>query len=209
MAHMYYRVVDPNVMIIGGGIGGYNKNFWAVCDNFSSWYNYHPRLSKRRVNHHPTANMSVWHELLAGVQFDEELRFGEDYAFCVTAQRKGYKIMFEPQAKVLHINRTSLKSYMNHAKQWGSYQYRLREKGLANPIYSRSFLWLLRALIYECGYKMAEIMYYSFRSKSFGILITFPFVFVNRLYLFYSMYKGDRAFYNDHEVTIRQRKAEM
>ena len=49
--------------------------------------------------------------------FNEELRFGRLYVL-QTGKENGYLIYFEPKAVVRHINRTSFKHFMSHAKEW-------------------------------------------------------------------------------------------
>jgi glycosyltransferase involved in cell wall biosynthesis len=200
LAHLFYEVTDPLVKVVGGGIGGENKNFWSVCDDFCSWYNNHPSLPGKQVEAHPTANFSFSRQLAEEIKFDEELRFAEDYAFCVAVIRKGYKIYFEPQAKVRHINRSSYPSFMKHAKDWASSQYKLLEKGITKPLYTNPWLIPVHFAI-QVHNKIWEITDYAFQGNRFDIFLYMPFILVNKLYLNYFTLKYHWAFYKSRRIS--------
>jgi glycosyltransferase involved in cell wall biosynthesis len=199
LAHLHFEVTDPRIKVVGGGIEGENKNFWSICDDFCSWYNNHPALPGKQVSAHPTANISFSRQLADEIKFDAELRFAEDYAFCVAVRRKGYKIFFEPQAKVRHVNRFSYPSFMKHAKDWASSQYNLLDKGLIKLIYTRPLLIPIQFAI-QILYKMSVIIYYAFKVNRFNVLICLPFILINKLYLNYFTLKYHRAFYKSHSL---------
>ncbi len=181
LMHMFYQATDPSVQIIGGSIEGYNQNYWSVCDDFCSWYKNHPRLPETQVFYHPTANMSITKHLGSVISFDEELRYAEDYTFCTNAIKKGYKIIFQPKAKVLHINRTTYKSFMGHAKNWASSQTQLMEKGIVDGISIR-FLNMHVYIFFISAIKMLQIIYFSIRAKRINVVLYVPFIFFNTIY---------------------------
>ena len=190
---------DPRVQAIGGGIAGVNRNYWSVCDDFCSWYRQHPSLPPEQVFSHPTANLSISRRLAQEVRFDPELRFAEDFAFCTALNRLGYKIVFEPRAKVGHINRTSFPKLMKHAKDWASSQYALREKGIIKPGIMNPGLVVLQLLFYSLTTTW-DILHSAFRAGRFGVMLCLPFIFLNNLVTIYYTFKSHLAFCRLHRM---------
>ncbi|NLN66445.1 MAG: glycosyltransferase [Clostridiaceae bacterium] len=189
LAHAYYAWKDPDVKMIGGSITGINENLWALCDDLCSWYRYSPVLSSKHVGFHPTANLSVKREVFDDVMFDNEMRHAEDFVFCVQACRKGHKIVFDPKPRMFHINRTSLKSYMRHAKYWSSGHEQLLEKGIIECAYKNTFLGMWPYFIISLGYMLAEVLSENLKIKRFSVILFFPLIFINRFYHIYYMIK--------------------
>jgi len=97
--------------------------FWARCDHYSSWYNVNPGRPAAWIPNHTPANLSVGRRTfqLAG-PFQEDLpRAGvhEESEWQGRLLRLGGRIRFEPQAKVWHVDRDDLKSYLKHNYWWG------------------------------------------------------------------------------------------
>ncbi len=182
MAHMYFEVVNPRVKIIGGGIKGYNTNYWAICDDFCSWSALHPSLSPKIAVSHPTANLSIRQKLVdTGYFFDEELSSGEDYDFCKRVTRDGYQIYFEPRAFISHINRTSFAKFMSHVKDWTQSERQLRQKGITMTAKLSIVEW---GLVYGAVFmeKVLGILYNSVRAKRFHVIFFLPFIIMREFF---------------------------
>jgi glycosyltransferase involved in cell wall biosynthesis len=194
LAHIYFGAVDPQVKLIGGGIQGLNTNFWSVCDDFCSWASNHPALPAGFVKSHPTANLSIHRSLIEeGYFFDEELRSGEDYDFCIRVTRNGYKIFFEPQAIVAHINRRTFSGFMKHPKEWTQSEYRLRQKGITVSLQSG----VLKSCLIYCiiFWKITwKTFFYSLCRKKLSIVLVAPWIILNRFYFCFQLLLVDLKF---------------
>lgn len=194
--HLKLEQSYPLIKVVGGGISGFNANFWAVCDDLCSWYLYHPALKPKVVaTYHPTANLSIAKIIINEIgMFDEEHLIAEDVLFCNKLITKGYLIYFEPKAKVQHINRTSFKSFLMHAKQWAQCDQMLKrmdeQKGLS--IQSKVLV-LLKYLNYYF-WKIAKIIYYCLKSGRLYVIFFIPFIIVNKTYFGYHKLKYGRVF---------------
>ncbi len=194
-SHFYFQMVDPSVKLIGGGIGGKNKNYWALCDDYCSWHSNHPDLESRYVSSYPTANLSFLREIVDDLRFDEELFSGEDYDFCIRATRKGYRIFFKPEAKVYHHNRASLNEFMKHSKNWTISEYKLRKKGIITVKNSLTFVYIYIALITFAS-MLKNILSNSLKTRRYTVFFCLPFIIVNKAYLCYNLFKADLKFKN-------------
>ncbi len=186
-AHLYFKRSNPKVKMVGGGIGGYNKNFWAVCDDFCSWSAYHPAL-KNHINnsYFPSANISVPKSLVEEIGvFNEELKTGEDVDFCLRVTYGGYRLYFEPKAKVLHINRDTFSEFMGHGKSWAkpvdnpeneNSQQGKGQGGVKKsiPIYAKNYI-----------KSIVEVISYGFKSKRFYVVFFIPFILLYKTYFAY------------------------
>ncbi|EPR12074.1 glycosyltransferase [Ruminiclostridium papyrosolvens] len=186
-AHLDLQKSNPKVKMVGGGIGGYNKNFWAVCDDFCSWSAYHPALKPQINNSYfPSANISISRSLVDEIGvFNEDLKTGEDVDFCLRVTYRGYRLYFEPKAKVLHINRDTFSEFMGHGKSWAkpvaspereNSQQHKRPEGLKNslPVYAKNYI-----------KSILEVISYGFKAKRFYVIIFIPFIILYKTYFAY------------------------
>jgi glycosyltransferase involved in cell wall biosynthesis len=192
-AHWQLRQRDETIKVVGGGIGGINKSYWALCDDFCSWYQNHPRLRPRlEESYLPTANLSVAREVLETADgFDETFRFGEDYMFCQKVRDAGYRIYFEPRAVVYHINRASFAQFMKHAREWAQLSKYIPPQtlkhqtiALKNPVLTMlcsSYFFMLRFL---------QLCHSWLSTGRLSFLLGFPGVLANRLYFGFHMAKS-------------------
>ncbi len=185
-AHLNLKKNNSKVKMVGGGIGGYNKNFWAVCDDFCSWSAYHPALETKINNSYfPSANISIPRSLIEEIGvFNEELKTGEDVDFCLRVTYRGYQLYFEPKAKVLHINRDTFSEFMAHGKSWA--------KPVASPENENSQEdksgGLMKLLsIYAQNYikSILEVISYGFKAKRFYVIFFIPFIVLYKTYFAY------------------------
>ena len=207
-AQAYYRKQDPAVRVVGGGIAGINRNFWALCDNYCSWYMNHPKLKPRieERQHLPTANLSVERTVFETTGlFDENMRFGEDSMFCKMVKQKGYKLYFEPKAVAGHINRTSFQGLMRHAKEWAEIgKYTGPETPQSKTLNLKNPLVLAIYNLYYFGYRFGEIAWSWLSVGDLGFLVCFPVVFVNKLYFGFHMAKSRYAGKKSVKINVSQ-----
>lgn len=184
-AHVKQRKINPDLRVVGGGIAGYNRNFWSLCDDFCSWSLYHPRLPRRWEERLcPTANISVHKSLFYEIGgFREDMLYGEDYAFCNLALKSGFKIYFEPGASVQHINRTSFKEYIYHARKWAEADLQLYEAGVLTI--KSNFFHFIGYFILFLGWINMQPLYSGLLVKRFYVFFLYPFILINRTYTWY------------------------
>ena len=191
--HQKFNENNAHVGIVGGSIGGINNSFWAICDDFCSWYLNNPGLKARYEERYlPTANLSVSKciiDKLGG--FNKSLRFGEDVDFCNRARSLGYKIYFEPKAKLYHINRTSFLSFINHAKQWASIGSTTEFTNKNNKtVEVKNILILGFYYIYYFLYRFFELVHYWLLAKRYTVLFFLPFILYNKIIFGFYMIKN-------------------
>ena len=190
-AHLRLQATHPEVQIVGGGILGVNRSFWALCDDLCSWSQQHPALPARELPRFaPTANLSVTRTAFDRIRgFDEELFSGEDSAFCAAARKLGIKLRFEPSAMVGHVNRTSFRDFARHPSQWARLHAKLFESGVLNSAATsrplRTVLqlpWLRRLLVLPMvAIETTMIVRRSLQVGRLSCIPLVPFLVANRL----------------------------
>ena len=110
---------DPQVAGVSGGIETWNKeNAWARSIGYDL-ENRYARL-KKSVVRIATMNLLMKKSVIEEVGgFDEHLssQYDTDLGFRITS--KGYKLLFEPNAKCYHFNRSTVKAYFRQQLQYG------------------------------------------------------------------------------------------
>jgi len=110
---------DPQVAGVSGGIETWNKeNAWARSIGYDL-ENRYARL-KKFVVRIATMNLLMKKEVIKEVGgFDEHLpsQYDTDIGFRITS--KGYKLLFEPDAKCYHFNRSTVRAYFKQQLQYG------------------------------------------------------------------------------------------
>jgi glycosyltransferase involved in cell wall biosynthesis len=177
LAHLRFGVVDPAVQVIGGGIAGVNGSLWALCDDLCSWSAQSPALPARAVGRClASANLSVSRGVVEAVGgFDEELHCAEDIALCGEARRLGFKLHFEPRARVAHVNRTSWRDFVRHPSAWARFHCKLFEKGFV-PCFSRRPWVRALAVLPMAAWGTFKTMSYALRARRLEAIPLVPFI---------------------------------
>jgi cellulose synthase/poly-beta-1,6-N-acetylglucosamine synthase-like glycosyltransferase len=110
---------DPQVAGVSGNIETWNtENAWARSIGYDL-KNRYARL-KKYVVRVATMNLLMKKSVIEEVGgFDENLpsQYDTDLGFRITS--KGYKILFEPDAKCYHFNRSTVRAYFKQQLQYG------------------------------------------------------------------------------------------
>jgi cellulose synthase/poly-beta-1,6-N-acetylglucosamine synthase-like glycosyltransferase len=188
--HLLLRATRPEVQIVGGGIVGVNRSFWALCDDLCSWSHQHPALPAQAVvRFAPTANLSVTRSAFERVGgFDEELFCAEDAAFCVAAEALGFRVQSEPRALVSHVNRTSFRDFLHHPLQWTRMHPKLLRAGVMfSPSSTRVLLavlrvpWLRWLLVFPVlGLELTRLIRNALRAGRLSCLPLLPFLLLEK-----------------------------
>jgi GT2 family glycosyltransferase len=77
----------------------------------------------------PTVNLSYKRKVIDGIGLmDETLFCGEDVDYNWRVQQLGFKIYFDPQIKVYHQHRSTLKGFLKQHYRYGRAYYLVRRK---------------------------------------------------------------------------------
>ncbi|MBN1698932.1 MAG: glycosyltransferase [Spirochaetales bacterium] len=177
-AHLYFNKHRLPVKAVGGGIEGENKTYWAVCDDFFSWFLFNPGLKPGFAAFHTTANFSISRDILPVIDyFDESLDYAEDFVFCSGITKQGFQIYFHPFAKAKHMNRLSLKAAMRHARNWAKTQFNIRVKGYVNRDFLKNELHIIfYYFFYYIHRQFFGMLRYILSSRRYHVIFYFPFI---------------------------------
>lgn len=113
---------------VGGGVKNGNPHsstskvdFWLTFNEFTS------AMPHRNVTFMPTCNFVCTKNAFLEIGgFDPHLLAGEDTLFCLKASTK-YALLFNPGARVSHMNRTALTPFLKHHHSFGKHSAFLRQ----------------------------------------------------------------------------------
>jgi len=117
----------PEAGAVGGPVVGTNTDSLVgkVADliTFPAWQ------APQYVRTLPGVNISYKRQVLDSIgPQDEELFRGEDVDYNWRVQKLGYKVYFDPQIKVYHHHRPTLKGFLNQHYMYGRAYYLVRHK---------------------------------------------------------------------------------
>ncbi len=111
---------DPEVALVYGNQSGNEVTKYSEHKIFEKWF---PETSNWNQSHpfcnnaNAAVRRSVWEDL----PYDEELTGLEDLDWAKRAQERGYKIVYESDAEVIHV----------HDESWGGIMNRYRREAIA------------------------------------------------------------------------------
>lgn len=109
--------------IIGGSVDIESKNYWTFADNLAMFHSFLPNKPTRLCTALPTLNLAIYKEVITSIGLMDEkfvLARGEDFDWTLRMHKAGYKLLFEPNAIVLHQpSRSSLSSLLKHSWKSG------------------------------------------------------------------------------------------
>lgn len=186
--HSHFRSADPAVAAVGGSITGKITNFWSLCDDFCSWTQSHPNLPAKYIKDYwPTANFSIRKAIFFDIgKFNIELNTAEDVEFCMRLRRKGFKMYFEPSAKIQHQNRDNARDVFKRIWNWA----RVTEPQIKYGVAPRSPLPILVQAIACTVLFFVTPLYNAVLARRFHVLFFTPMLFVNALIFSFCWAKG-------------------
>jgi len=137
---------DQDVSVVGGGVTFNTRNYWALSDNLSMFYEY---LSI----HPPGPIRKKVFEAVGG--FDERYPrpAGEDADLTIRLRKSGYRLVFEPDAVVFHSPpRSSFPALLRHSYYQGMYSTKIDpryagEEGLPSIFRTRAGVMVFSPLL--------------------------------------------------------------
>ena len=185
LAVLAARFEDPSVQLVGGGLVFPSDDYWTLCDNIATLYEWLSTGRRGTRSNLASLNLAIrreaW-EQLGG--FDETLVKAEDTDLSIRARLAGYTLYFEPQAIVIHRPDTS-RNRPGHVLRrafesgyWtvGVLTHYQDEIGLA-PYYRWAWIMLLLAPLTAAGVTVK-----IFRSRELRrFWYTLPVVYISKL----------------------------
>jgi GT2 family glycosyltransferase len=129
--HVRHHSENPQIDFVGGAIRGIGKNAIGKADGFASWFTAVPGSASGEVKklHLSTTNLSIKRRVIEKLGgFDETLSTGEDVAYCRRARDAAFKLWFQSDIVIKHLDRNQLRSARNHHYRWGLHSYPLSLK---------------------------------------------------------------------------------
>ena len=111
-------VVAPRIVPLETG-GGWLQRYEAVRSPLDLGAVPGPVVPQTRISYVPAAALAV-RRAAAGPGFDEDMLVGEDVDFVWRADAAGWRVRFEPAARVAHDHRTSLRSWLRRRADYGT-----------------------------------------------------------------------------------------
>lgn len=134
LGRLVKHLTDPKVGGVGGGIETWNpQRALPRCIGYDIKYRYNRLLKGGDIRRLATMNLLVKRKVLEEVGgFDESLptQYDTDFGYSIT--ERGYKLVFEPEAKCYHFNRQTWCGYFKQQLRYGKNTFRLyfRKPGL-------------------------------------------------------------------------------
>jgi cellulose synthase/poly-beta-1,6-N-acetylglucosamine synthase-like glycosyltransferase len=123
---------DPQVAVVGGGVQFPTDNFWTLCDNLATFYEYLESSPAGKREQLPSLNLSLRKACLDEVGlFDERYPFpaGEDADLTTRLLLAGYDLHFDPEVRVTHLpQRRTPSSIFRHAFNFGRFSVKVDER---------------------------------------------------------------------------------
>lgn len=120
---------DRSLGAVGGSIVNPNvnfKNIFTLAYHYENFAEFDERAPKRFMYHIPTCNASFKKSVLEQVGlFEEKANHYEDFILSQKILRKGYEILFDPSAKVYHLEKKlSASDYIKNEIRKGKWHYK-------------------------------------------------------------------------------------
>lgn len=103
-----YRVVGGSV------VNGTPKSRIGTAEYLLEFNEFNPSAPQRNVRALPSCNLSVHREIFDRVGYFPDFMKGEDTIFCERVYALGEPIHFLPQARIIHMNRTTFPHFIKN-----------------------------------------------------------------------------------------------
>jgi GT2 family glycosyltransferase len=137
--------------IVGGGVTFGDLRYWALADHLSWFHDYLPTAKPGCRVLLPTLNICMTRDVIDEVGLLDESfprAAGEDAEWTTRMRLAGYRLMFDPGARVRHAppSRSSLQSVWRHGVSYGRYSVKVNPHyadALKTPVILRHWQLLL------------------------------------------------------------------
>ncbi|KKK78928.1 hypothetical protein LCGC14_2838640, partial [marine sediment metagenome] len=169
-------------------------NLWTLADNVAMFRDSLPFTVKEPHRLLPTLNLGIRREVFLAIgKMDESLTCSEDIDWIARCQKKGYKLYFEPRARVCHApSRTTFKAVMKHWVFTGQYmsEVLVRHQALLKPPFVIKYRWLMFGLAPAIAAFLAGRIFWSAPRQMYKYLDVIPLIYLAELAWCWGMFKG-------------------
>jgi len=125
-------------VIVGGGVDFPSKHYLTLSDNISTFHEFMPHIPRQNRDFLPSLNLSIPKKIwLLTDGFNTKYPFpaGEDSEFTFRLYQMNYKLIFEPNAIIIHLpKRNKMLDLINHAYRFGQYSIKSQHSHLKNSL---------------------------------------------------------------------------
>lgn len=101
--------------VVGGSVcNGTPKSLFGTAEYITEFRELNPGVRSGEVTAVASCNLAVDREVFESIGYFPDFMKAEDTIFCEYARTHGYKIFFNPDAKITHMNRTSFAAYIRN-----------------------------------------------------------------------------------------------
>ncbi len=106
--------------VIGGSvINGTPQSVFGTAEYITEFRELNPLVKSKEVTAVASCNLAVDREVFRKVGYFPDFMKAEDTIFCEYARSGGFIILFNPEAKITHMNRTSFTGYVKNQMYLG------------------------------------------------------------------------------------------
>ncbi|MEF8848301.1 MAG: glycosyltransferase family 2 protein, partial [Candidatus Thermoplasmatota archaeon] len=125
---------------------------------------------KKYVDHIPTCNLCLKKKIFDKIGlFDEDFVKGQDLELNHRIRKKGYKLLYSPNVKVVHYRRNSIRSFARQIFKWAKAKVAITKKHGFQGLLTHIYFWPIYSIIVLLG---ALFLFYFF-----NLLEVFAFLF--------------------------------
>lgn len=185
-----FHNIEKGYSVVGGEIKNGDKfSYIGVADHVLTFNEFIPGTKRKEVGSMPSCNFIGKKDALKSVEgFPEDMITGEDTTFNYHLSRK-YKLLFDPQVKVIHHGRTTFRKFFRHHYNFGAHSAIARRRtNLPGQIFL-NYPWLAFGLPFL---RSVRISYRLARDNFLGLLqfiVTYPVIFAGMIVWSYGWYK--------------------
>jgi glycosyltransferase involved in cell wall biosynthesis len=177
LERMVAPFADPDVALVYGKQSGDEVTKYSEQKIFEKWF---PETSNWDQSHPfcNNANAAVRRSTWKEIPYNEELTGLEDLDWAKRAQERGYKIVYDSEAEIVHV----------HDESWESVMNRYRREAIAlKRIFPRQHFHFWNFL-YLCTGNICSDLYHAWHD---GVLLSnLKDIFLFRLMQFWGTYRG-------------------
>lgn len=195
------RILDnfeQGACIVGGSVVNGRPESWiSRAEYYIEFREFSLDSPRREIRFLPSCNFAIARSVFDQASGFPEVRASEDALFAHNLTEKGFKIVFDPQVRVTHLNRNKWRPYLKNQYILGKYAAVVR-KSLPMPgaffvrmPYAFPILPVVRTLrtlqfIFQNSFKGAFLQLLDF-------LLIYPIFFVGSMIWSYGFYCGIRS----------------
>jgi len=179
-------LLEDEKRIVGSGVTSLKNNYWTLSDNIASFHDYMTWTSAGERDQLPSIGLAIRRiDFISVGMFNEKYKYpaGEDSELTTKLKLSGYKLMFQPQAVLLHNpQRSNFFQVLRHAFFYGSNSIKVNpayQSVLRIPFILRS--WILTIIFSPILSLYVVLKIVFFQNLPLEMWKTLPVVFLAKI----------------------------